>query len=303
MRFTHVLADRDGWQPQAYTLQCRDKPLNLSRPCLMGILNVSAGSFSDTGKALTVADALTQAKAMVNAGAAIIDIGAEPTNPVATAMVSEAEELQRLIPVINAITVELDTIISVDTSRPSVMQAVVAAGAHLINDVRALREPGAVEMIAQLNVPVCLMHMRHYRAPHQIQMTKRIDDQPVMAAMTEFLQERIATCLKAGIKRENILIDPGLGAGCFGKTAAENINLLQHIHQLHRLGFPIIAGASRKTFIGELDNDAPAAARLGGSIAAALILAAQGIQIIRVHDVAETAQAIKIMQKVKEQEN
>jgi dihydropteroate synthase len=267
----------------------------------MGILNLSGGSFSEIGKALTVADAVAQAKAMVNAGAVIIDIGAEPTNPVDSTVVSEAEELQRLIPVIQAIATEVDTIISVDTSRPAVMQAAIAAGAHMINDVRALREPGAVAMAVQLNVPVCLMHMWHYRAPDAAHRSEEETSQPVMQAITTFLQERIATCLAAGMQRDKIVIDPGIGTGCFGKSTQENIHVLQHMHQLHELGLPILAGASRKTFIGAIDNDAPAIARLGGSIAAALVLAEQGIHIIRVHDVAETAQAMKLMQKVKEQ--
>lgn len=265
-------------------LDCRGKRLDLSFPNIMGIINLSPHSFSEVGRMTSVAQAVEYATRLVQAGATILDIGAEPTHPTNQHQTTEAEELERLVPVIRALIDSVDVPISVDTSRPQVMSAVVEAGAHMINDVRALQLPGALAMAAQLPVPVCLMHMRHLIIP-------------VMDEIQQFLTARIQACEAAGIARNRIVIDPGIGGGCFGKNTQENLLILQQLTELQQFNLPILVGMSRKLFLGDLLN-IPPAERLAGSIAAAIAAAMRGANIIRVHDVAETVQALKVMRAI-----
>jgi dihydropteroate synthase len=255
----------------------------------MGILNVTPDSFSDGGKFVRREQALAQARRMVEEGAAIIDIGGESTRPGA-AEVPLDEELERVIPLLEALRSELEVPLSVDTSKPQVMLAAAAAGAGMINDVAALRRDGALTAAAQSGLPVCLMHMQG--EPRTMQSTPHYDD--VVGEVQTFLRERMAACAAAGIPRERLLLDPGFG---FGKTLAHNLSLLKHLSAFHRLGAPLLVGMSRKSMIGQL-LDAPLEARLHGSVAAATIAALQGAQIIRVHDVRATVEALKIVAAV-----
>ncbi len=274
-------------------LDCRGKPLDLSLPQVMGILNVTPDSFSDGGDFFSAAAALQRARVMVEEGAAIIDVGGESTRPGAQA-VSAQEELSRVIPVIEKMRVELPVIISVDTSKPEVMRAALTAGAHMVNDVRALEIPGALEIMAEFNrresVPVCLMHMRG--EPRTMQQNPVYAD--VVSEVRDYLSERVVACVRAGIPRERIIIDPGFG---FGKTVAHNLSLLKHLAQLGRLGLPVLAGLSRKSMLGAL-LDAPVRHRLYGSLALAVLAAQQGAHILRAHDVRATVEALKIYSAV-----
>ena len=266
-------------------LDCAGKPLDLSSPRVMGILNVTPDSFSDGGDFLCLDAALEQAWRMVEEGAAIIDVGGESTRPGARP-VDEAQELERVIPVIEAMASELPVPVSIDTSKPGVMRAAVAAGAGLINDVQALRAPGALEAASGLGTPVCLMHMRG--APRTMQNAPAYID--VVAEVRDFLAGRIECCIHAGIPRERLLVDPGFG---FGKTLEHNLALLRNLRDLSGLGAPLLVGVSRKSMIGAL-LDAPADQRLYGSLAAAVLAVNQGAKIIRAHDVRPTADAITV---------
>lgn len=260
--------------------------LDLSTPAVMGILNVTPDSFSDGGQFFSRDAALRQAERMALEGAAIIDVGGESTRPRAPE-VSAQEELDRVIPIIEAIVQRLPVKVSVDTSKAEVIRAAVAAGAHMVNDVRALREPGALAAAASTQVPVCLMHMQG--TPATMQDAPHYDE--VLHEVREFLAQRVAACIQAGISRERIIIDPGFG---FGKTLTHNLSLLRRLGELHTLEFPLLVGLSRKSTIGTLLNNAPPAERLHGSIAAAVIAAWQGAKIFRVHDVHATVQALTI---------
>jgi dihydropteroate synthase len=251
----------------------------------MGILNVTPDSFSDGGRYVTRAAALAQARAMVAEGAAIIDVGGESTRPGA-APVSVQEELDRVIPVIEAVHAELPVVISVDTSKAEVMRAAVAAGAGFINDVRALREPGALEVAAASGVPVCLMHMRG--EPRSMQQQPHYAD--VVAEVKGFLLERAAACQVAGISRDRIVLDPGFG---FGKSTAHNLRLLKQLPILAEASYAILAGLSRKSLIGSV-LDLPVEQRLHPSVALAVLAVWQGARIVRVHDVAATVQAVRM---------
>jgi dihydropteroate synthase len=255
----------------------------------MGILNVTPDSFSDGGKFVRREQALAQARRMVEEGAAIIDIGGESTRPGA-AEVSLDEELARVIPLLETLRSELEVPLSVDTSKPQVMLAAAAAGAGMINDVAALRRDGALAAAAQSGLPVCLMHMRG--EPRTMQSAPHYED--VVGEVQGFLRERMAACAVAGIPRERLLLDPGFG---FGKTLAHNLSLLKHLSEFHRLGAPLLVGMSRKSMIGQL-LDVPLEARLHGSVAAAVMAALQGAQLIRVHDVRATVEALKIVEAV-----
>lgn len=268
-----------------HVLHCADKPLDLSRPRVMGILNVTPDSFSDGGRFASPAAALAQARRMVAEGAALIDVGGESTRPGAAA-VSEQEELDRVIPVIEALRAELPAVISVDTSKAAVMRAAVAAGAGLINDVRALREEGALAAAAELAVPVCLMHMQG--EPRTMQDAPHYDD--VAAEVGAFLRERMRLCEQAGINRARLLLDPGFG---FGKRLADNLSLLKRLGDLAMLGAPLVVGVSRKAMIGAV-LEVPVEQRLYGSIALAALAVMQGAAVIRAHDVAATVQAVNI---------
>ncbi|KHF24866.1 dihydropteroate synthase [Solemya velum gill symbiont] len=271
-------------------LNCLNHVIDLSSPQVMGILNVTPDSFSDGGAFTQLDKALLQAEQMVSAGAAIIDIGGESTRPGAKA-VTQQQELDRVLPVIEAVSQRLDTPVSIDTSKAVVMKEAVAAGASFVNDVNALRAEGAVETAADLGVPVCLMHMQG--EPRTMQQAPHYED--VVADVSDFLLARAHACEAAGISATQIVIDPGFG---FGKTLEHNLTLLQQLDQLCSLGYPLLAGISRKSMIGTLLGDRPADQRLHGSVAAAVIAAMKGARLLRVHDVAETVDAVKIVTAV-----
>ncbi|ENM5743341.1 dihydropteroate synthase [Vibrio metoecus] len=265
-----------------------NKQLNLNSPVVMGILNTTPDSFSDGGSYIQLDKALMRAQQMIDAGVAIIDIGGESTRPGAPD-VSLEEELQRVIPLITAIRQQNAQVwISIDTSKAEVMRQAIVAGADLINDVRALQEPGALDVAAQAQVPVCIMHMQGQ--PRTMQMAPQYDN--VVEDVCAFLVERIAACEAAGIKRENIILDPGFG---FGKSIQHNYHLLAHLEQFHRFGLPVLAGMSRKSMIFKTLNKQPAEC-VAGSVACATLAASKGAQIIRVHDVEQTLDALKIVQ-------
>lgn len=258
--------------------------LSLERPHVMGILNVTPDSFSDGGHFNQLERAMTHARQMVAEGATLIDIGGESTRPGAPD-VSEQEELDRVIPVVERMVAELEVMISLDTSKAAVMQEGCAAGAHLINDVRALLEPGALAAAAVADVPVCLMHMQGQ--PRTMQAEPHYDD--LLGEVRAFFDERIAACLAAGIRREQLLLDPGYG---FGKTLAHNYQLLAQQEKLLDYQLPLLVGMSRKSMIGNLLG-CPVDERLAGSLACALIGMQRGARIIRVHDVRATMDALR----------
>ncbi|MGX9417036.1 dihydropteroate synthase [Vibrio sp. RC27] len=261
------------------------KTLDLSSPQVMGILNTTPDSFSDGGQFTSVTRALKQAECMIASGVSIIDIGGESTRPGAPD-VELNEELSRVIPVIKAIREQHDVWISIDTSKPEVMKQAIAAGADIINDVRALQEPGALEVAAKAQVPVCIMHMKGQ--PRTMQHNPEYSD--VMDEVRIFLQQRIAACEESGIKKENIIIDPGFG---FGKTESHNYHLLAHLNELHAFGLPILAGMSRKSMLYKPLNKSPSNC-LAGSLTVALTAYEKGAQILRVHDFEETLDALTI---------
>lgn len=258
--------------------------LSLERPHVMGILNVTPDSFSDGGHFNQLERAMTHARQMVAEGATLIDIGGESTRPGAPD-VSEQEELDRVIPVVERMVAELEVMISLDTSKAAVMREGCAAGAHLINDVRALLEPGSLAAAAVADVPVCLMHMQGQ--PRTMQAEPHYDD--LLGEVRAFFDERIAACLAAGIRREQLLLDPGYG---FGKTLAHNYQLLTQQEKLLDYQLPLLVGMSRKSMIGNLLG-CPVDERLAGSLACALIGMQRGARIIRVHDVRATMDALR----------
>lgn len=263
--------------------------LNVERPAVMGILNVTPDSFSDGGRYLPQDRALRHAEAMIAAGASIIDIGGESTRPGATD-VSTDQELDRVVPIIEALRRETDVPLSIDTSKPDVMRDAVAAGADMINDVRALRGDGALAMASSLGVVVCLMHMRG--APRTMQQNPTYED--VTREVGEFLEERRDACEVAGIPRERIVFDPGFG---FGKNRDHNIELLVNLRQLTLLGQPVLVGLSRKAMLGALTGR-DADERVAASVAAATIAVMNGAMIVRAHDVSATIDALKICSAV-----
>ncbi|AHE48513.1 folP product [Aeromonas hydrophila 4AK4] len=263
----------------------KGRSLSLERPHVMGILNVTPDSFSDGGRFKQLELALAHARQMTEEGATLIDIGGESTRPGAPD-VNEQEELDRVIPVVERMVQELDVMISLDTSKAAVMRAGCAAGAHLINDVRALLEPGALVAAAEADVPVCLMHMQGQ--PRTMQAEPHYDD--LLGEVRAFFDERIAACLDAGIPRQHLLLDPGYG---FGKTVAHNYQLLAEQQKLLDYGLPLLVGMSRKSMIGNLLGR-PVDERLAGSLACALIGLQHGARIIRVHDVRATMDALRV---------
>ncbi|MCL9781090.1 dihydropteroate synthase [Vibrio sp. S4M6] len=267
-------------------IKSKNKQLDLTTPQVMGILNVTPDSFSDGGKFTTIERAVEQAEQMIRAGASIIDVGGESTRPGAPDVELE-EELQRVIPIIQAIREKHDVWISIDTSKAEVMRQAVEAGADLINDVRALQEPGALEVAAQANVPICLMHMQGQ--PRTMQSNPTYNH--VLDDIKHFLDERITACESAGISRDQLILDPGFG---FGKTFPHNYHLLANLEELHKLGLPLLVGMSRKSMLFKLLEKSPSEV-IGASIACATIAATKGAHIIRVHDVAETMDAVKIV--------
>ena len=266
-------------------MQIRSITLSTSQPRVMGILNVTPDSFSDGGQHNSLQAALEQARAMEQAGATIIDIGGESTRPGAPD-VSLEEELERVVPVVEALRAQSDIVISIDTSKAPVMREALAAGGDLINDVRALQEPGCREVVAEFGVPVCLMHMQGQ--PRTMQASPQYDD--LFEDIDRFFTEQIAACEKVGISRDKILLDPGFG---FGKTLEHNYQLLNKLERFHRFNMPLLVGMSRKSMIGNLTGQ-PVDKRLAGSLAVATLAALKGAQIIRVHDVAETADVVKV---------
>ncbi|MBD2779013.1 dihydropteroate synthase [Xenorhabdus szentirmaii] len=268
-------------------LTARGSVLDLSSPQVMGILNVTPDSFSDGGTHNTFDTALRYAEKMIEEGATIIDVGGESTRPGADD-VSEQEELERVIPVIEALSQRFDTWISVDTSKAIVMRESANAGVHIINDIRALQETGALEAAAETGLPVCLMHMQGQ--PRTMQTEPHYED--VVSEVSVFLKQQIERCITAGIAKNNLILDPGFG---FGKNISHNYQLLAHLQEFHHLGLPILAGMSRKSMIGQLLH-VPPQERVTGSVACAVIAAMQGARIIRVHDVKETVQAMQIAQ-------
>ncbi|WP_339053721.1 dihydropteroate synthase [Arsenophonus endosymbiont of Crataerina pallida] len=268
-------------------ITARKIELDLNCPVVMGILNVTPDSFSDGGIYNRYDYALKHVASMVNHGAAIIDIGGESTRPGASE-VSLQQELDRVIPIIEAVTDRFDVWVSVDTSKAVVMTEAARAGAHIINDVRSLHEPGALEAAAETGLPICIMHM--LGQPKTMQQTP--DYKNVVVEVKQYLSDEIERCEVAGIAKNRLIIDPGFG---FGKNLVHNYQLLAKLNKFHAFGVPLLVGMSRKSMIGEL-LDVPLEERLIGGIACAVIAAMQGAQIIRAHDVKETVQAMKIVQ-------
>ncbi|MEX0422832.1 dihydropteroate synthase [Providencia rettgeri] len=268
-------------------IKARGSVLDLSTPKVMGILNVTPDSFSDGGTHNRYHDALEHVAKMVQHGAAIIDIGGESTRPGA-AEVSVNEELDRVIPVVEAISQRFDVWISVDTSKAQVMEEAANAGMHIINDIRSLHEPGALDVAAKTGLPVCIMHMQGQ--PRTMQEAPNYEN--VVREVKDYLDAEIIRCVSAGIERQQIILDPGFG---FGKNLSHNYQLLANLEQFHNFGLPLLAGMSRKSMIGQLLN-VPPQERLAGSLTCAVIAAMQGAQIIRVHDVKETVQAMQVVQ-------
>lgn len=258
----------------------------LAQAQVMGILNVTPDSFSDGGKFSSFDKALAQVEQMISDGADIIDIGGESTRPGAVE-ISEVDELARVIPLLKAIKSKFDVKVSIDTSKAEVMAHAIAHGADIINDVRALQNEGCLAVLAQSNVPVCLMHMQGL--PRSMQENPHYDE--VIGDIKQFFIKRINACEQAGIKRERLILDPGFG---FGKTLEQNYQLLAQLHQFSDLGLPLLSGTSRKSMIGNLlarNIDE----RLAGSLTTAIIAAQQNASIIRVHDVKETVDALKVL--------
>jgi dihydropteroate synthase len=266
----------------------RNRTLDLTKPIIMGIVNVTPDSFSDGGNYNSVEDAFKQAMRLIEEGAGILDIGGESTRPGAPDVALQ-EELQRVIPVIKRIRAASDCVISIDTSKAAVMEAAIEAGADIINDVRALQEPGALEVAAKYSdVPVCLMHMQGQ--PRTMQTNPTYEN--LISDINQFFEERVLTCSKAGINQNRIILDPGFG---FGKTLTHNFEILEKFNAFSTLGLPLLAGLSRKSMFGQLLNR-ETSERVAASLAGALLCAQKGAHIIRVHDVKETADVIGVWQ-------
>ena len=265
---------------------CGRFTLDLTTPQVMGIVNVTPDSFSDGGQFAATNHAVAHALKLIEEGAAIVDIGGESTRPNAKP-VSLQEELDRVIPVIEALAKRVNMPISIDTYKAQVMQAAIAAGASMVNDVRALQETGALEVVANSDAGVCLMHMQG--TPQTMQDNPQYDN--VIDDISDFLVARLQACIDGGIAKNRILLDPGFG---FGKTRAHNITLIQQLAQLNALGQPLLVGLSRKSILGQVTgNDVNA--RLYASVAASVIAAQKGAKILRVHDVKATVEALKVV--------
>ncbi len=271
-----------------------DVDFDLSSPRIMAVLNTTPDSFSDGGKLygsgqLDLSVVLVRVESYLKDGADIIDVGGESTRPDATP-VDVNEELDRVVPIVEAIVEHFGALVSVDTSTPLVMTEAASAGAVMINDVRALRREGAVEAVVMTGLPVCLMHM----AGEPGSMQKAPDYQDELGEVRDFLMKRVSVCERAGIAREKILLDPGFG---FGKTLKHNLTLFRGLNELVKLGFPVLVGVSRKSMIGSI-LDKPVEERVVGSVAMAMLAAQRGARILRVHDVAATVDALKILNAV-----
>lgn len=275
--------------PPPLALRCGDKTLDLSRPVVMGVVNVTPDSFSDGGRFLASDAAVAHGVRLAAEGAALIDVGGESTRPGAEPVALE-EELRRVVPVIERLRAATRAIISVDTSKPEVMRAALAAGAGLVNDVYALRAPGALQAVAGSGCGLCLMHMQG--EPRTMQAAPRYTD--VVAEVRAFLAERVDACRAAGVEPQRIAVDPGFG---FGKTLEHNLTLLRQLHALAAGGSPVVVGLSRKSMVGTLTGRPPGE-RLNGSVALAVVAALAGARIIRAHDVAATVEALKVVAAV-----
>jgi dihydropteroate synthase len=264
-------------------LKCGELTLDLSTPHVMGILNVTPDSFSDGGQHNGKDEAVARAKQMIAEGATVIDVGGESTRPGASAVAVE-EEIRRVVPVVEELA-KLGVVISIDTSAPEVISAAVKAGAHIWNDVRALTRPNALQTAAELNIPVVIMHMRG--EPTTMNQLDQYTD--VTTDVMDEISQRVQDALNAGVKAENIMIDPGFG---FAKNAQQNLKLLNELYQLHALGYPILSALSRKRFVGEAVGATDAKERVVGSVMAHLMSIQQGACMVRAHDVKATKDAI-----------
>lgn len=265
-------------------LRCANLSLDLSTPKVMGILNVTPDSFSDGGKFHHIDAALTHAQQMIEQGADIIDIGGESTRPGAQPVMLE-EELQRVIPVIQALS-GCGAVLSVDTYKPEVMRAAIEAGVHLVNDVFALQQPGALQAVQDSQVAICLMHMQGTPQTMQVQPSY----QNVLAEVQAFLTQRVEVVRQIGVGDDRIVLDPGFG---FGKKTAHNLTLLKHLAELHIANLPILAGLSRKSVLGQIVGQ-DADQRVFASVAASVLAVSHGANIVRVHDVKATVEALKV---------
>ena len=284
---------------QHSVLRAGERRIDLSSPLVMGIVKATPDSFSDGGRLraesgsgvffISVDKALVLAQQMLRDGAAIIDVGGESTRPGAVA-VSVQEELDRVIPVVEAVSDRLGAVVSVDTSTPQVMIEAASKGAVMINDIRALQRENALKPVARLGLGACLMHMKGQ--PDHMQSQPYYDD--VVTEVFAFLEQRVADCVAAGIARESLLIDPGFG---FGKTVDQNYTLLRNLNHFRKIGVPLLVGVSRKSMIGNIVNK-PAEERMPGSLAAAFFAVMMGAKIIRSHDVAATVDAIKVFKAI-----
>ncbi|WP_066095659.1 dihydropteroate synthase [Xanthomonas massiliensis] len=272
------------------TLDCLGRPLRLDRPRVMGIVNVTPDSFSDGGRHATAEAAIAHGLRLAAEGADILDVGGESTRPGAAPVPLEVE-LARVVPVVEGLVRQTGLPISVDTFKSEVMRAAVAAGAGMVNDIYALRQPGALEAAAELGVPVVLMHM--LGEPGTMQQAPAYDD--VVGEVRRFLAERVFAAEMAGIERRRLVLDPGFG---FGKSTAHNLALLAGLEGLAELGLPVLAGLSRKRSIGEITGRQVPEERVAGSVAAHLLAAQRGARLLRVHDVAATVDALKVWQAV-----
>lgn len=267
--------------------QKQPRVLDLHEPQIMGILNFTPDSFSDSGQFFSLDKALFQVEKMLNSGASIIDIGGESTRPNAEIVTLE-EELARVVPVVEAVRQRFDCLISVDSSKPEVFRESAKVGADMLNDIRALTESNALETAVELNLPVCLMHMQGN--PQTMQQAPQYHD--VLEDVADFLNQRILECFTAGLPKSHIILDPGFG---FGKTVEHNFTLLKNLRAFVDSGFPVLAGLSRKSMIGAVTGRT-VEERVIGSVAGALLAAQNGAKILRVHDVAETSDALKVWQ-------
>ena len=272
--------------PPPTALHPLSRVLRAGRPLVCGILNVTPDSFSDGGSFDSLERAVEHGCRLTAEGADLVDVGGESTRPGARPP-PLAEELDRVVPVVEALAARIPVPLSVDTSRPEVMAAAVSAGASMVNDVRALQRPGALDVAAQLGVPVCLMHMQ--RSPQTMQDDPRYQD--VVPEVRAFLAGRIAACLEAGVRHEHLVVDPGFG---FGKTLADNVAILASLDTFTGLGVPVLVGLSRKSMLGQLTGRG-VADRLPGSLAAALLAVQRGASVLRVHDVAATRDALAVL--------
>ena len=272
--------------PETQRLRCGRFDLELSRPLIMGVVNITPDSFSDGGRYLEPGAAIEHARELLEQGADLIDLGAESSRPGVEVKLSAEQELERLMPVLKSLR-DAPVPVSIDTTKPEVMRAAIEAGASLVNDISALRSPGALEAVAASNVGVCLMHMQG--EPRTMQQAPRYRD--VVSEVKAFLVERVAAAETAGIGRERIVIDPGFG---FGKTVEHNFELLRHLERFADTGIPVLAGWSRKSTLGVITGR-PAGERLAASVAAALLAVQHGARIVRVHDVAATRDALAVL--------